>query len=166
MRVLFVPLFLVLSACATRVQLPAAEGTVLDPIAFFSGRSQGEGMLHQVFSDPKRLRVDSTGRQDGSDGLVLTQVIRLEGKRPRTRTWTMRPAGPNLYSGTLTEAVGPVAVVIEGPRAQIAYATKDGLEVRQQLALQADGRTLLNHLIVTKWGVRVARAEETIRRLP
>ena len=57
-------------------------------------------------------------------------------------------------------------LVTDGPRATIRYAMKGGLQVRQQLALQTDGRTLLNHLEVRKWGVRVARVEETIRPLP
>lgn len=165
MRFVVLTLGLLLTGCSTQVVLPADAGVALDPVEFFSGRTQGDGVLHQVFAPPKQLRVDSTGRRAGED-LILTQVIRQQGKAPRTRTWTIRPNGPNSYTGSLTEAVGPVTVMTRGPRAQISYAMKNGLEVRQQLALQADGRTLLNHLIVTKWGVRVARVEETIRRLP
>ena len=166
MRILALSLLLLSAGCATRVELPAAPGVTLNPIAFFAGRSQGDGTLHQVFGSARGMRVDSFGRPDRNGGLTLTQTIRQEGKSPRTRVWTIRPAGLNRYTGSLTEAVGPVTVLVEGPRAQISYAMKDGLEVRQQLALQGDRRTILNHLVVTKWGVRVARAEETIRRLP
>jgi hypothetical protein len=42
---------------------------------------------------------------------------------------------------------------------------KDGVEVEQQLRLQPDGRTLLNHLTARKWGMPVAWLEETIRKL-
>jgi hypothetical protein len=56
-------------------------------------------------------------------------------------------------------------VTTDGPRASIAYRMRDGLGVRQQLALQGDGRTLFNHLTVTKWGIRVATVRETIRRV-
>jgi hypothetical protein len=166
MRILTAILGLLISGCATGVRLPATQDAVLDPVAFFSGRSHGEGTLHQIFSSSKQVRVDSLGRRNGNGGLVLTQRIRQEGKEPRTRTWTIQPSGPNRYAGTLTEAVGPVTVTVDGPRAAIGYAMKDGLQVRQQLALQADGRTILNQLTVTKWGVRVARLEETIRRQP
>ena len=38
------------------------------------------------------------------------------------------------------------------------------MAVEQQLALQADERTILNDLRVSKWGVRVARLRETIRK--
>lgn len=157
---------LVLAGCATSVRLPADSGTKFDPIAFFTGRSQGQGTLRQPFSPARQLQVDSFGRPDGRGGLILSQVIRQEGKQPRTRTWTIRPAGPNLYTGTLTDAVGPVTVTTRGPRAQVRYEMRDGLEVEQQLALQADGKTLLNRLEVRKWGVRVARVEETIRKDP
>ena len=166
MRVLTPMLGLLISGCATGVRLPAAQDAVLDPVAFFSGRSQGKGTLHQIFSSSKQVRVDSFGRKDGDGGLVLVQRIRQQGKAARNRTWTIRPAGPNRYTGTLTEAVGPVTVTVDGSRAAIGYAMKDGLQVHQQLALQADGRTILNLLTVTKWGVRVARLEETIRRQP
>lgn len=77
----------------------------------------------------------------------------------------MRSVGSNLYSGTLTDAKGPVTVRTSGSRAIIGYTMKGGLQVRQQLALQSDGRTLLNRLDVQKFGVRVARLNETIRKL-
>lgn len=156
---------LTLTACATSIRLPAAEQARFDPIAFFSSGSVGTGTIDQIFSDPKPLSVRSSGRTELGGGLTLTQQIREGSKPERTRTWTMRAAAPGRYTGTLTEAVGPVTVTVEGPRAIIDYRMKDGLAVRQQLALQADGRTLLNHLVVTKWGIRVATVRETIRRV-
>lgn len=157
---------LALASCTTTDRLPAAEQATLDPIAFFSGNSVGTGTIDQIFSRPRPLAVRSIGRSDGNGGLALTQVIREGDKPERTRTWTMRQVGPGRYTGTLTEAGGPVTVTTSGPRATVAYSMKDGLAVRQQLALQGDGRTLLNHLVVTKWGIRVATVRETIRRLP
>ena len=153
-------------ACTTTVQLPADPGASFDPLTFFSGASHGRGTFRQVFSAPQDLQVESVGRPVAGGGLILTQVIRLEGKQPRIRRWVMRRVGPGRYTGTLTEAVGPVSIAVAGPRAAIRYEMNGGLDVRQQLALQADGRTLLNHLEVRKWGVRVARVEETIRKLP
>jgi hypothetical protein len=42
---------------------------------------------------------------------------------------------------------------------------KGGLEVEQQLALQSDGRTVLNRLEVKKFGARLATLNETITKL-
>ena len=76
----------------------------------------------------------------------------------------MRGVSPNNYSGTLTEATGPVQFTILGPRAYINYTMKGGLHVNQQLALQSDGSTILNELEVHKFGVRVATLNETISK--
>ena len=141
-----------------------ASGAALDPIVFFTGRTRGEGQLDKLFSSRIKVSVDSVGGRQG-DTLILDQTIH-EGEKPaRVRRWTMRRIGPNLYSGTLTDATGPVQVTIAGPRAYIRYIMKGGFEVEQQLALQGNGRTVLNRLDVHKLGVRVATLNETIQKL-
>lgn len=154
---------LALTAC-TSVRLPAAEQASLDPIAFFEGRSYGTGTLKIAFDGSRPIAVESRGVRD-AEGLTLTQTIHEGGQPARTREWRMRRLGPGRYTGTLTEAEGAVSLVTRGPRAVIRYRMKNGLSVEQQLALQADERTILNHLEVRKWGVRVARLSETIRKL-
>ena len=42
---------------------------------------------------------------------------------------------------------------------------RGGLDVDQQLTLQAGERTLFNRLHVKKFGIRVATVEEAIRKL-
>jgi hypothetical protein len=152
---------LLLSAC-TSVQLPAGPAP-LDPIAFFTGETRGSGTLEPVFGRSVPITVESRGTPEGS-GLRLAQRIREGGKPERTRTWIMRPAGPGRLTGTLTDAEGPVAIQVDGPRASIDYRTPSGLRIRQQLALQPDGRTLLNRLEAFKFGLRVAMLDETIQR--
>jgi hypothetical protein len=145
--------------------LAADASKTLDPIAFFTGTSKGEATLKVIASAPKPVRVQSEGRPDGNGGLILVQHIREGNKPERVRTWTMQPVAPGRFTGTLTpDAVGPVAVIASGPRAQIRYRMKSGLDVRQELALQADGITLLNRLSVSKWGVDVAELNEVIRK--
>ena len=156
---------LALAGC-TSVQLPADTSARLDPLAFFSGRTEGRGELHVLFSGARTMHVESVGRPSGNGGLLLTQHITQQGKPPRTREWTIRPVAPGRYTGSLTDAVGPVALTVEGPRAEIRYTMKGGLMVHQQLALQPGGRTLLNQLEVARFGLRVARVQETIRKLP
>jgi len=58
-----------------------------------------------------------------------------------------------------------VNVSVVGPRAYIKYRMSEGLTVGQLLALQSDGKTLLNRLHVRKFGIRVATVDETIRKL-
>lgn len=157
-------LVLVVSGRATSAIQASGPGTPFDPIAFFTGRTQGEGELDKLFSSPVKLTVDGVGRRQG-DALVLDQTIREGAKPSRVRRWTMRRIAPNEYSGSLTDAEGPVHVTVTGPRAHIRYTMRGGLKVDQKLDLQSDGRTLLNRLKVTKLGVRVATVDETIRKL-
>lgn len=154
-----------LAGCAHVTELPADPAAKLDPIQFFAGRSHGEAQLRVLFGDDQRVRVDSLGRPDGQQGLILEQIIREGAKPARKRIWRMRRAGPNRFTGELTDAVGPVEIHAKGPRATIRYTMKNGFNVTQQLALQKDRRTLLNRLVVSRFGVRLARLDETIRRL-
>jgi hypothetical protein len=154
-------MFFLLTACAA-VELPAGNAPI-DPIAFFTGTTHGTGRLHPIVGKASAVTVASTGTPTAS-GLRLVQRI-TEGTKPeRTRVWVIAPAGPGHFTGTLTDATGPVTMTVSGPRAFVAYATPSGLRIRQQLALQSDGRTILNHLEAFKLGIRVATLDETIRR--
>jgi hypothetical protein len=163
-RRLAVGLAAALGSCSATA-LPVDSAATFDPLTFFNGRSEGNGTLDTIVASPVPLRVQSRGVRSGSDGLTLDQIIVEGAKPPRRRSWSMRRVGPGRFTGTLTEAVGPVAITVAGPRATIRYTMNGGLEVEQQLALQAGGRTLLNDLRVRRFGVRVARVEETIRKL-
>jgi hypothetical protein len=154
-------LALTLTAC-TSVELPAGPAP-LDPIAFFTGVTQGEGKLDTLVARPVPITVSSLGFPEHG-GLKLIQRIE-EGNKPlRVRTWIMKQAEAGRYTGTLTDAAGPVDIVVTGPRATIRYRTPSGLRIRQQLALQPDGRTLLNRLEAFKFGIRVATLDETISK--
>ncbi len=164
-RLALLPLTVAASACMAAAPLDADASKTLDPIAFFTGTSEGDATLKVIASGSKRVRVRSDGRSDGRGGLILVQRIREGDKPERLRTWTMQPVAPGRFTGTLTpDAVGPVSVTTSGPRAQIRYRMKNGMDVAQELALQSDGTTLLNRLSVSKWGMQVARLDEVIRK--
>jgi hypothetical protein len=101
----------------------------------------------------------------GEDGLILDQTIREAKKPPSMRRWTIRRVAQNRYTGTLTDAIGPVTAEVVGPRAHIRYTMRHGLAVEQQLAQQPDGTTVFNRLVVHKFGARVATLSETIKRV-
>lgn len=153
-----------LCSCGSDAALPADQNVSFDPVTFFEGRTHGEGVLRKVFAKPVHVSVDSIGRPV-ADGLILDQIILEDHKPPSTRRWTISRVGQNTYSGTLTDAIGPVTAEVVGPRAEIEYRIRHGLEVEQQLAEQPDGKSLLNHLTVRKLGVQVATLTETIKRV-
>jgi hypothetical protein len=66
----------------------------------------------------------------------------------------------------LSDAIGPVDVVVRGDSATISYVMKDGhLKITQQIQLQADGKSLSNHVIAKKFGLSFAHVDGTIRKL-
>jgi hypothetical protein len=82
----------------------------------------------------------------------------------RTRKWVMRSDGPDHFTGSLSDATGPVDVIVRGDTATIRYKMKGGLDIRQSMQLQ-DGRTLANHVTAKRFGLRFASVEGTIRKL-
>lgn len=163
-RGVVVALALALGACGSPPPPEASEpGEAFDPIAFFTGRTHGEGTLDQVLKGSRRLTVDSIGRER-KDGLILTQRISVAGEPPRTRNWLLRRTGPGRFAGSLTDADGPVETTAIGRAIRIRYPLKGGLEVEQWLVALPGGRSLDNRLTVTKWGIRVASLRERITK--
>ena len=144
--------------------LAAAAAAVLDPLAFFSGASHGEGTIKILFKAIQPIRVASHGRADGHGGIILDQVVRQGGKPPKARRWVLRPSGPTTVTGTLTDASGPVQGSLAADAMSLAYPMKGGLAATQTLTLQPGGRVLINHMVVRKYGMTVATVEERITK--
>jgi hypothetical protein len=133
---------------------------------FFSGRTAGEATLKIIWRDPVAVRVQGEGQVLADGTLVLNQLVERAGKAPQRRQWRIRPAGaPGRYSGYLSDATDLVRGAVEGNQLRLRYSMKDGLTVTQYLYLQPDGRSARNVMTITKLGVKVARLDETIRKL-
>jgi len=143
----------------------AADSPKLDMTAFFAGKSHADNVIRIALHSPHKLIVDSVGGRNKEGEFVLIDTVREEGKPVRTRTWVMHPVGPDHLTGVLSDAIGPVEVIAKGNSATIAYTMKDGhLKVLQQLQLQADGKTLSNHVIAKKFGLVFAHVDGTIQK--
>jgi hypothetical protein len=151
---------LVLAATASAAPAPRQ----LDLTAFFTGRTRAENDLKIVFHRTTKLIVDSVGHVDGNT-FVLVDTVHEGDKPVRTRKWVMHQIGPGRFGGTLTDATGPVDMIISGDTATVRYVMKDGgLSVVQQMQLKPDG-TIANHVDVKKLGLRFARVDGIIRKL-
>ncbi len=166
MRTLLLPLApsLLLAACSADAPAPPSSNQKIDPVAFFTGHAEGRAELYELLSGPRPLAVHSDGRADGKGGVFLVQRIEQQDRPGRTRSWHLVPAGPGRFTGTLTDANGPVEATVDGPRLHITYPMKGGLDVDQTLTLSPDGTSLDNRMSVTKLGLRVAHLEERIRK--
>ena len=160
-----------LAAAATIVLLAgtasaAGQTPKLDLTAFFSGRSHADNVLKIVFHGPTKLIVDSIGGKGDRGDFVLIDTVHEGDKPERTRKWIMRADGPNHFTGSLSDAVGPVDIVVAGDTATIRYVMKDGrVNVVQQLQLRPDGRSLSNHVDARKFGLKFARVDGVVRKL-
>lgn len=153
---------LALLALAT-APAPAASPT-FDPIAFFTGYTEGAGDLKIALRPATAMQVHGHGSVDPDGTLVLDQRVEQHGKPTRNREWRIRRTGATRYTGTLTDAVGAVTGDTVGDRFHISYRMKGHLGVDQWLTLAPDGRSAHNVMRVRLHGVPVAHLDETIRR--
>ena len=137
----------------------------LDMVAFFTGHTRTENVLRVVLHKPVPLIVESVGGKGDKGDFVMIDTVHEGDKPVQTRKWIMRSAGPNHMTGTLTDAMSPVDMVISGDTAVIRYKMKGGLNIEQRLQMQADGKSLSNHVVAKKFGVRFARVDGTVRKL-
>lgn len=143
---------------------PAATAPPLDPIAFFAGTTHGEGRLRIATRRPRSIAVEGHGVAMPDGTIRLEQTVTVAGQAPTRRQWTLRRAGDGGFSGALSDASGPVRGRLAAGRLHLRFAMKGGFQAEQTLALQADGRTLHNVMIVRKFGLPVARLDEVIRK--
>jgi hypothetical protein len=163
----FPMMFLMLPGCvsAPPVDALSAPSPSFDAIRFFEGRTRGDGEARVALSSVSKLTVQGSGRIEPDGTLVLDQLIERQGAEPEQRQWRIREVTPGSYRGTLSTAEGPVAGRAEGNRLHLRYKLASGLDVRQWIYLQPGGRTAINRLTLSKFGVPVAAVEETIRKV-
>ena len=154
---------LALAGCSVSNEPPSSQ-PVFDPVAFFAGRTHGEGIIDPLIGAQSRLRVDSVGHVDRG-GILLVQRIEEGTKPARIRRWRLKPVAPGRYGGWLTDAEGRISAETEGNRLAIQYRTPGGLDFEQQLTLRPDRRTVRNRMTIRKWGVPVAHVTERITKV-
>ena len=142
----------------------AAPPRQLDIAGFFTGRTHADNNLKIVFHGTTKLIVDSVGRRQGNE-FVQTDTVHEGDKPVRTRVWHTHEIGAGHFGGTLSDATGPVDILVRGDTAVIRYTMKGGLDIFETMQLQPDGRTLSNHVIAKKFGLTFAHVDGTIRKL-
>jgi hypothetical protein len=135
-----------------------------DPVAFFTGASHGEGRLREAFKRERRVTTDSVGRAEKDGLLLLDQKMQIEGEPLRIRRWRLRQLSPTRYTGSLSDATGPVEAQVIGRSIRIRYPMKGGLKVDSRLVPLPGGRVFENKTVITKWGLKVATLSERIEK--
>jgi hypothetical protein len=111
------------------------------------------------------VRDHNRGRIDASGALLLEQVIEEEGKPPRRRSWRLMRTAGNRFTGTISDAVGPVTGDAAGNVLHLSYRSVEGVNVEQWITLHPNGRTAHNRMTFRRFGFNVATLEGEIRRV-
>lgn len=130
----------------------------------FSGRSEGNGTLKMLAGKHRPFHVESRGYDQADGTFRLDQTVTFQGEPSEERFWILTPAGPNHYTGTLTDAAGRVTGTTKGARLLLKYRVKGPLIMHQTLELTRDGKTIDNVGKITLLGIPVGHLHETIVR--
>lgn len=144
---------------------PIVASPVLKPELFFAGRTEGKGTLELLTGRRRSLRVQSRGQAEADGSFRLEQEVTFEDGAVEKRTWRLVRLDAHKYTGTLSDAAGPVSAEVNGNRLHLRYLLrKPATHMEQWLYLRPDGRSVLNLATVTVFGIPWARLTEEITR--
>ena len=144
------------------IAAPAAAQQQVDPLRFFSGQTETDGMVKIMFNKSFRSRSFGHGRIEPDGSLTLVQRVEDEGKPPRERRWRVREVRPGHWTATMNEAAGPVTIDQVGARYRFRFRMKGNVNVEQWLAPLPGGRTARTNTRARKFGMTVMTSEGTV----
>ena len=153
------------TSCAQGPKTQIAPAPNFSAQDFFSGRTEGSGVLKTLFSSAHSVHVHGTGHIAPDGALVLDQIVDETGKIPKTREWRIQQVTVGRYEGTLSDATGPVVGDVAGNRLHLRFRMKGGLDAEQWMLLSPGADTVQNHMTVRKFGIVVATLDEIIRKV-
>ncbi len=141
------------------------------PTKFFTGQTRSFGVMENRGGTPKQVvRTETTGRWEG-DTLRLEQDLVLGDSKPQHRSWRIRKLDAHRYEATANDIVGTVQGEAYGNvfhwSFRLALAPGNPLanvRMSQWMYLQADGKTMVNHSTISKFGIIVAQVTEQFRK--
>ncbi len=143
----------------------AAGSATIDPLRFFEGRTENSGSAKVMFHKSYTTRTIGEGRIERDGSLTLLQRVEDEGRPPHERRWRVREIGGGRYSGTMTDADGPVTIEKVGNGYRFRFKMKNNLEVEQWLTPLTDGKSAKSSTRVRKFGLTVATSDSVIRKV-
>ncbi len=163
---------LALTSCASmKVSDFAQERPRLDPVEFFSGETVSSGVMEGRGGAPtRRVTTHTAGHREGST-LRLEQDLAFSDGSKQHRSWRIRRLDAHHFEATANDMVGTATGEAYGNVFHWSFtlALSPGnplarVQMSQWMYLQPDGRTLLNHSTIRKFGIVVAQVSEQFRR--
>jgi len=151
-------------AAAVLLSAPATAAPQVHPLHFFEGRTESNGTVKAFMKKPYRTRSVGRGRIETDGSLSLVQRVDDEGKPPRERRWRISQISSGRFSGTMSDASGPVTIDEVGGRYRFRFKMKGNLSVEQWLAPAVGGMSARNRMTVRKFGMIVGTGDGMIRK--
>lgn len=155
-----------IAVAAAAMSIGAANAAPLgDPLRFFEGRTESVSTVKVIAKKPFLSRSIGRGeiRSDGT--LHLVQRVEEDGRPPFDRRWRIGQVAPGRFSGTMSEAKGPVTIEeIEG-RYRFRFKMKGSVSVEQWLTPTPDGKSARSQITIRKLGITVGHSDGTVRKL-
>ena len=144
---------------------------IFDPARFFAGQTSSCGVLENRSGTPKeRVTTRTTGHWEG-EVLHLEQELKFGDGKAQHRSWRIRRIDAHHYEATANDMVGTVRGQAYGNVFHWSFtlALAPGnpfanVRMSQWMYLQPDGRTMINHTTIRKFGIVVAQVTEQFRR--
>ena len=136
-----------------------------EALRFFEGRTELLSQVKVMMKKPYRSQTVGRGQILPDGSLSLVQQVHDLGKPTRQRRWLIREVSPGRYTGTMSDAIGPVQIQQVGGKFLFKFRMKGKLAVEQWITPLPGGKSAKSRLTVHKLGMRVATAEGTIRKL-
>ncbi|MGI8956959.1 MAG: DUF3833 family protein [Chthoniobacterales bacterium] len=159
---------LALASCATMKVSEFDRGRPqFQPTKFFAGRTSSFGVMENRGGAPKQVvRTKTKGQWEG-DTLLLEQELSLGKSKPQHRSWRIRRLDSHHYEATANDIIGTVQGEAYGNVFHWSFtlALSPGnplanVRMTQWMYLEPDGKTMVNHSTIRKFGVVVAQVTE------
>jgi Protein of unknown function (DUF3833) len=142
-----------------------------EPDKFFEGPVQSWGVIETRSGRPKsRVRASLTGRRDGSD-VVITQNFTFEDGHTQQRVWKIRRIDDHRYEAAANDVIGPAVGYAFGNAFHWEYTLQlrprnifSRVRMEHWMYLLGDGQTMLNRVVIRKFGIILAQTTEYFQR--
>ena len=148
-------------ASATLAAVPAKADDAM--IRFFTGKSEATGKFAAINGVKRTFDVRLRGHWNGKTLRLVEDFAYEDGVKNR-KTWIMTKVRDGVYTGTREDVVGTTTIRVSGNTARFNYLVdvQDGpgekiVRFYDTLRVSADGKSMKNTALVTKFGLPVAK---------
>lgn len=154
-----------LTATALFAEAAGGEPKLKEPLRFFEGKTVTQTKVSILFRAPFSSRSLGQGKINPDGSLSFIQMVEEDSRSPFQRSWHIKQVAPGKFSGTMSDAIGPVVVDELGGRYRFRFAMKDSVKIEQWLDPADDGMSATIRTTIRKHGIVVGHSTGAIRRI-